>query len=111
MKDSSREMSSSNSMNTSSSSSSSSASPTEIQALYQKFSEIELEQEEHRMVIDTLRPMQSDRPAYRLINGVLVERTVGEVLPLLEKQLVNIESLVESLRTQLAKKQNELNSK
>lgn len=82
---------------------------TELQALYQKMSEIELEQEEHRMVIETLKPMLPDRPAYRLINGVLVERTVGEVLPLLEKQLTNIEALLESLRSQLTKKQSELN--
>ena len=80
----------------------------DIQTLMQKIAEIELEQEEHKMVIDTLKEMELTRPAYKLINGILVEKTVGVVLPMLESQLVNITSLVDTLKEQLTKKQQEL---
>jgi len=33
------------------------------------------------LVEETLKPLDPKRRAYRLIGGVLVERTVGEVLP------------------------------
>jgi len=33
------------------------------------------------MVIKTLKDLSEDRKAYRFINGVLVEKTVGAVLP------------------------------
>jgi prefoldin subunit 2 len=35
----------------------------------------------HRLVEETLQPLDSKRRAFRLVGGVLVERTVGEVLP------------------------------
>ena len=34
-----------------------------------------------RLVIDTLTPMDGERKAFRLIGGILVERTVADVLP------------------------------
>jgi prefoldin subunit 2 len=37
-----------------------------------------------RLVSDMLRPMESGRKAYHLIGGVLCERTVGEVGPILD---------------------------
>jgi len=37
-----------------------------------------------RLVIDSLEGLEPSRKCYRLINGVLVERTVGEVLPALK---------------------------
>ncbi|KAK2198416.1 bifunctional Prefoldin beta-like/Prefoldin/Prefoldin subunit 2 [Babesia duncani] len=39
---------------------------------------------EHRLVLKTLSELPKDRKCYRLIGGVAVERTVGEVLPALE---------------------------
>ena len=36
-------------------------------------------------LIYSLKPMPSDRKCFRMIGGVLVERTVGEVLPALEE--------------------------
>ena len=36
-----------------------------------------------RVVIEALKPLDPQRQCHRLINGVLVERTVGQVLPAL----------------------------
>lgn len=53
----------------------------ECQQLAAKIQELTLEKDEHRLVIDTLTKLESERKAFRLVGGILVERTVGEVLP------------------------------
>ena len=45
----------------------------------------------HRLVIDALKEINDEkRGCYRLIGGVLVGRTVGEILPCLEKNVENV---------------------
>jgi chaperonin cofactor prefoldin len=54
----------------------------------------------YRLVIDTLKDVktkQPDRKCFRLVGGVLVERTVKEVLPALEQNRENV-SLVRPVR-------------
>lgn len=47
----------------------------------EKIAELEFDRNEHRLVEDTLKPLDGERRAYRLVGEVLVERTVEEVLP------------------------------
>lgn len=57
-----------------------------------KLSEMEAELNEHKIVIDTLKNVDPKRKCYRLIGGILCERSVGEVVPALqtnEKQVSN----------------------
>uniref|UniRef100_A0A8C3H9Z2 Prefoldin subunit 2 n=1 Tax=Chrysemys picta bellii TaxID=8478 RepID=A0A8C3H9Z2_CHRPI len=56
----------------------------EQRGLASKAAELELELNEHSLVIDTLREVDPTRKCYRMVGGVLVERTVKEVLPALE---------------------------
>ena len=53
----------------------------ECQRLMTKVAEIEVDRNEHQLVEETLTPLDKDRRAFRLVGEVLVERTVGEVLP------------------------------
>ena len=53
----------------------------DCQQIVNKMSELNLDKDEHRLVIDTLKKLNADRKSFRLVGGVLVERTVGEVLP------------------------------
>lgn len=53
----------------------------ESNRLAQKIAELEFDKNEHRLVEDTLKPLDGKRRAYRLVGEVLVERTVDEVLP------------------------------
>ena len=53
----------------------------ESNRLAQKIAELEFDKNEHRLVEDTLKPLDGKRRAYRLVGEVLVERTVEEVLP------------------------------
>lgn len=77
----------------------------ELTALSTKIGELESEAEEHkwvaslialilRLVIDTMKPLDATRKCFRMIGGVLVERTVQEVLPALE---TNAEGVVAGL--------------
>ncbi|CAO3589170.1 unnamed protein product [Absidia cylindrospora] len=56
----------------------------ELQAMAQKIGELESEVEEHKLVIDSISPLEPERKCFRMVGGVLVERTVKEVLPALE---------------------------
>lgn len=49
------------------------------------------------MVVDTLTPLEVTRRAYRLVGGVLVERTVGEVLPTVKANQEGIKQLLVQL--------------
>ena len=53
----------------------------ECQKLMNKVAELEVDRNEHQLVEETLKPLDPERRAYRLVGEVLVERTVKEVLP------------------------------
>lgn len=57
------------------------AMTSECQTIASKITELSSERDEHKLVVDTLTKLESGRKAFRLVGGVLVERTVGEVLP------------------------------
>ncbi|KAM9836743.1 prefoldin subunit 2 isoform 1-T1 [Aulostomus maculatus] len=60
------------------------------------------------LVIDTLKDVDPSRKCFRLVGGVLVERTVKEVLPALESNKEQISKIIESLNTQMQAKGREL---
>lgn len=63
--------------------------------------ELSADSTEHEMVIAALQPMDPGRKCFRLIGDVLVERTVGETLPAVEKTRANLDLMIASLQTQL----------
>lgn len=69
-----------------------------------KSAELEMEMNEHGLVIDTLREVDPSRKCFRLVGGVLVERTVKEVLPALETNKEQISKIIETLNTQMQTK-------
>ncbi|NWH50016.1 PFD2 protein, partial [Fregata magnificens] len=68
-----------------------------------------LELNEHSLVIETLREVDPTRKCYRMVGGILVERTVKEVLPALENNKEQISKIIETLNQQLQAKGRELN--
>ena len=62
----------------------------ELNNLASKFSDVESQAQEHESVIKTLEPLDNNRKCFRLIGGVLVERTVAEVQPAVK---INCEQL------------------
>ena len=49
----------------------------------------------HRLVIETLNDVDPDRKCFRMIGGVLVERTVKEVTPALSNNRDKMTKLIE----------------
>uniref|UniRef100_A0AAF6Z7N5 Prefoldin subunit 2 n=1 Tax=Bos taurus TaxID=9913 RepID=A0AAF6Z7N5_BOVIN len=79
----------------------------EQRGLASKAAELEMELNEHSLVIDTLKEVDETRKCYRMVGGVLVERTVKEVLPALENN--KEQKIIETLTQQLQAKGKELN--
>lgn len=61
------------------------------------------------MVIETLKTVNEDRKCYRMIGGVLCERTVKDVLPELENNKEQLTKVIEAITDQLTKKGSEIN--
>jgi prefoldin subunit 2 len=49
-----------------------------------------MEKEEHQLVLDTLSPLGQNRTCFRLMGGVLVERTIEQVAPMVESNLQGV---------------------
>eukprot|EP00977_Amphora_coffeiformis_P019892 scaffold7575_cov159-Amphora_coffeaeformis.AAC.7 len=74
----------------------------------QKIAELEFDKNEHRLVEDTLKPLDGKRRAYRLVGEVLVERTVEEVLPSVSNNREKLETTISSLQSHLETKNKEV---
>lgn len=80
----------------------------ELNALSSKFNDIDNQAQEHDSVIKALTPLDSNRKCFRLIGGVLVERTVAEVLPAVKGNGEQIRMIATSLEKQTRAKEKEL---
>merc|ERR1712130_1058973 len=74
-----------------------------------KTSELQQDLNEHNIVIETLDGVDGDRKCFRMVGGVLVERTVKEVLPALVGNRDKMGKLIQSLEKQLTEKGEEIN--
>ncbi|KAK4129602.1 hypothetical protein N657DRAFT_86126 [Parathielavia appendiculata] len=79
-----------------------------LQQLAQKIGDVEQEAEEHKLVLETLEPLPGDRKCFRMINGVLVERTVKDVVPALRTNAEGLKKVLDDLVKQYKAKQDEL---
>ncbi|GAB5030168.1 prefoldin subunit 2 [Nannochloropsis oceanica] len=79
----------------------------ECQQMATKLHELEQECSEHELVIQQLTPLDPSRKAYRLVGGVLMERTVAEVLPILKETASKLRTIVPQLDEALVKKQKQ----
>ncbi|KAJ7044659.1 Prefoldin beta-like protein [Mycena alexandri] len=86
---------------------------SEMQGLAGKIGELEQEADEHSLVLTTLNEAlaeEPDRKCFRLIGGVLVERTVKDVVPTLQSNRDNIKKVVDSLAEQYRTKEDEFDA-
>lgn len=81
---------------------------TELNQIYSKITELEMEASEHSLVINAIKPLDPSRKCYRMIGGVLVERTINEVLPAVQRNKEGIEEVIARLYEALATKKKEI---
>ncbi|KAH8118725.1 Prefoldin beta-like protein [Phellopilus nigrolimitatus] len=85
----------------------------ELKTLASKIGELESEAEEHELVLSTLNEaLQNDpkRKCFRLVGGVLVERTVQDVVPALQTNKEGIKKVVSNLMSQYKTKDGDFES-
>uniref|UniRef100_A0A7N0VC87 Prefoldin subunit 2 n=1 Tax=Kalanchoe fedtschenkoi TaxID=63787 RepID=A0A7N0VC87_KALFE len=85
-----------------------SAMRSELNQLYSKITELEMEVREHTLVINAIQPLDPSRRCYRMIGGVLVERTIKEVLPAVQRNKEGIEEVIARLNEALEKKKKDI---
>merc|ERR1712226_1246630 len=81
----------------------------EQRQLANKLSELEMDLNEHKLVIETLTGVDGDRRCFRMVGEVLVERTVKEVLPALQTNHEQLGKVVEAMNAQLEAKGKAIN--
>jgi len=84
-----------------------------MQALAGKIGELEQEADEHSLVLTTLDEAlqeEPDRKCFRLIGGVLVERTVKDVVPALQTNQEGIKKVIDNLAEQYKAKEQEFDA-
>ncbi|XP_076623079.1 prefoldin 2 [Colletes latitarsis] len=81
----------------------------EQRTMANKLSEMEMELNEHKIVIDTLKNVDPKRKCYRMTGGVLCERTVADVMPALVTNREQLMKVIDALNEQLTKKGIEIN--
>ncbi|RVX22171.1 putative prefoldin subunit 2 [Vitis vinifera] len=80
----------------------------ELNQIYSKITELEMEVSEHSLVIGAIQPLDPSRRCYRMIGGVLVERTIKEVLPAVQRNKEGLEEVISRLNEALEKKKKEI---
>ncbi|KAG2185903.1 hypothetical protein INT43_002341 [Umbelopsis isabellina] len=80
---------------------------SELQSIASKIGELESEIEEHKLVIESISPLEGDRKCFRMVGGVLVERTVKDVLPALQTNFDGIQQVISSLLQTYKKKEED----
>ncbi|KND04644.1 tubulin-binding prefolding complex subunit GIM4 [Spizellomyces punctatus DAOM BR117] len=80
----------------------------EMNAIAQKLGELEMEKDEHQLVVDTISPLEPERKCFRLVGGVLVERTVQDVLPAVKTNMDGIQNIIQQLVAQYKKKEQDM---
>lgn len=77
--------------------------------LVQKTQDLEMDLKEHDLVLSTLSTItDKQRRCYRMIGGVLIEHTVGEVVPALQGNREQINNVIESFKQRTEDKAKEL---
>ncbi|KAK9949776.1 hypothetical protein M0R45_005290 [Rubus argutus] len=81
---------------------------SELNQIYSKITELEMDVSEHSLVINAIQPLDPSRRCFRMIGGVLVERTIKEVLPAVQRNKEGIEEVITRLNEALERKKKEI---
>ncbi|GLJ27064.1 hypothetical protein SUGI_0530600 [Cryptomeria japonica] len=85
-----------------------SALRSELNQLHSKITELEMELSEHSLVIGAIQPLDPSRHCYRMIGGVLVKRTIAEVLPAVQRNKEGLQEVISRLMEALQRKKKEI---
>ncbi|WZZ60941.1 hypothetical protein YC2023_061048 [Brassica napus] len=81
---------------------------SELSQIYSNITDLEMQVSEHSLVINAIQPLDQSRKCFRMIGGVLVERTIREVLPAVQRNKEGLEEVVRKLYETLEKKKKDM---
>lgn len=73
-----------------------------------KIGELGVSLREHVNVLQNVKDLDPSRRCFRSVGGVLVERTVKEVIPAVETNAANLQKAIDAIKEQCAVKEAEL---
>ena len=76
--------------------------------LVQKLMELEDEKKENELVIESISKLEDTRKCWRLINGVLIEKTKLEVIPEMRTQINNLNAVAKQITDTLVSVKQEI---
>ena len=59
-------------------------------------------------MLETMKPLDPDRKCFRMINGILMERTVKDIVPALQTNADGLKTVLDDLVKQYKSKQDEM---
>jgi len=77
-------------------------------AIARKIAELEQQRDEHNLVIKTLSKLEPGRRCYRMVGGVLVQRTVGEALPAITQNKEALDKSITSLEAEIQERNKQM---
>jgi prefoldin subunit 2 len=80
----------------------------EAQVLVQKLMEIEDEKKENELVLESISKLEDSRKCWRLINGVLMEKTKLEVVPEMRVVINNLNNVIKQITDTLVSVRQEI---
>ena len=80
----------------------------EAEALVMKLMEIEETKKEHEMVLESISKLEDTRKCWRLINGVLVEKTKLDVVPAMRVEINNFNAVGKQIQDSLVAVRQEI---
>ena len=80
----------------------------EAQVLVQKLMEIEDEKKENELVLESISKLEDSRKCWRLINGVLMEKTKLEVVPEMRVVINNLNNVIKQITDPLVSVRQEI---
>ena len=76
--------------------------------LVQKLMEIEDEKRENELVLESISKLEDNRKCWRLINGVLIEKTKLEVVPEMRVVINNLNMVIKQITDSLVAVKQEI---
>jgi len=62
----------------------------------------------YRLVLETIKELEDGRKCWRMVNGVLFEKTKVEVVPELVAEIANMENVIKQITDALSQKKGEI---
>ena len=80
----------------------------EAQALVTKMLEIDDERKENELVLESISQLEDNRKCWRLVNGVLMEKTKVEVVPEMRTVINNLNAVTKQITDTLVSVKQEI---